>query len=111
VKVKIYVEGGGDTRDLKTQCRQGFSEFFRKAGLEGHMPRIVAGGSRGRAFADFCTALKQAREGDFIVLLVDSEAAVRTLRNARRRVLPMEECPVPTAPSRCWYRGDTVFLP
>ncbi len=76
MKVKIYVEGGGDTNALKTKCRQGFSEFFRKAGLEGRMPRIVASGSRQAAYEDFCIALKKAGDDDFIALLVDSEAPV-----------------------------------
>lgn len=76
MNLKLYVEGGGDTRALKSRCRQGFSEFLGKAGLEGHMPRIVAGGSRRHAFDDFCTALEKARTDEFIVLLVDSEAAV-----------------------------------
>lgn len=76
MKVKIYVEGGGDTNALKTRCRQGFSEFFRKAGLAGRLPRIVAGGGRQQAFDDFCTALEKARAGEFIALLVDSEAAI-----------------------------------
>jgi len=76
VKVKIYVEGGGDTNALKTKCRQGFSEFFRKAGLEGRMPRIVASGSRQAAYDDCCTALNKAGADEFIILLVDSEAPV-----------------------------------
>jgi len=76
VNVKVYVEGGGDTNALKTRCRQGFSEFFRKAGLEGCMPRIVASGGRQQAFDDFCTALNKAGVNDFIILLVDSEVAV-----------------------------------
>ena len=76
MRIKIYAEGGGDTNALKTKCRRGFSEFFRKAGLEGHMPRILASGSRQNTYDDFCTALKTAADGEFIVLLVDSEAAV-----------------------------------
>ncbi len=76
MKIKIYVEGGGDTRDLKSRCRRGFSEFFRKAGLEDRMPRIIASGGRQQAFDDFCTALEQSGAADFIVLLVDSEAPV-----------------------------------
>ena len=78
MNVKAYVEGGGDTNALKTKCRQGFSEFFRKAGLAGRMPRIVASGSRRNAYEDFCTALKKAAADQFIVLLVDSEDAVAT---------------------------------
>jgi len=76
VSIKIYVEGGGDTRDLKLRCRRGFSEFLRKSGLEGRMPRIVACGGRQSAYDDFCTALKKAGGDEFIVLLVDSEDAV-----------------------------------
>jgi len=76
VNVKLYVEGGGDTNALRTRCREGFSEFFRKAGLEGRMPRIVACGGRDQAFGDFLTALGTAGANDFIVLLVDAEAPV-----------------------------------
>lgn len=76
MKIKVYVEGGGDTNVFKTKCRQGFSEFFRRAGLDGRMPRIVASGRRQNAYDDFCTALKKASADDFIVLLVDSEAAI-----------------------------------
>ncbi len=78
MSIKIYVEGGGDTNALKTKCRQGFSEFFRKAGLEGRMPRVVASGSRQAAFNDFCTAMEKAANDEFIVLLVDSEDVVAT---------------------------------
>lgn len=77
MNVKIYVEGGGNTSNLKTRCRLGFSEFFRKAGLEGHMPRIIASGARQNAFDDFRTALNNSCHDDFIVLLVDSEDVVR----------------------------------
>ena len=76
MSVKVYLEGGGDTRELKQKCRRGFGEFFRKAGLAGRMPRIVSGGSRNNTYDRFCTALTNARHGDFVVLLVDSEGPV-----------------------------------
>lgn len=76
MKVKVYVEGGGDNRSLRAQCREGFRDFFCKAGLEGRMPRIVASGRRMKAFEDFRNALQQAGAEDFIVLLVDSEDSV-----------------------------------
>ena len=76
MKVKMYVEGGGDNRFLRAQCREGFRDFFCKAGLMGHMPRIVASGGRVKAFEDFRNALKKAGAEDFIVLLVDSEDSV-----------------------------------
>ncbi|MGW8159241.1 MAG: DUF4276 family protein [Desulfoprunum sp.] len=71
--MKLYVEGGGDAVALKTACRAGFSEFLRKAGLRGCMPRIVACGSRQNAYDSFCTAVAAGEEA---LLLVDSESAV-----------------------------------
>ncbi|NTW63374.1 MAG: DUF4276 family protein [Chlorobiaceae bacterium] len=73
VGVKLYVEGGGDTNQLKTACRKGFAAFLRKAGLVETMPRIVACGSRQDAYDSFCVALEN---GNSAMLLVDSEAPV-----------------------------------
>jgi hypothetical protein len=74
VELHLYVEGGGDSKLLRTAGRRGFSEFLAKAGLKGHMPRIVACGGRRQAYDDFCTALRQSRH--VAMLLVDSEDAV-----------------------------------
>lgn len=75
--VKVYVEGGGDhNKALQTQCRRGFSEFFRKAGLEGRMPRVVACGGRRHAYDSFRTAHEGAGENELPILLVDSEAPI-----------------------------------
>lgn len=76
VSIKIYVEGGGDRKDLKTRCRQGFSQFFEKAGFNGRMPAVVACGSRQKAYDNFCTAVKTADDNELPMLLVDSEDAV-----------------------------------
>ncbi len=77
VAVKVYVEGGGDRKDLKAKCRGGFSEFFEKAGFKGRMPRVIACGGRKSAYDDFCTALEIAEAEEFIVLLVDSEDPIQ----------------------------------
>ena len=45
------------------------------------MPRVVACGSRQRAYDQFCAAIDEAETGSFIVLLVDSEAAVAASDN------------------------------
>ena len=76
VKVKVYVEGGGDSKDLRTRCRMGSSSFFENANLAGRMPRIIACGGRGSAFDKFRTALRSRRADEYIVLLVDSEDPV-----------------------------------
>ena len=76
-KVKIYVEGGGDQARLKRECRRAFSKFFEKAGFNGRMPRIIACGSRGSAYDDFCTAVNNAAAGELPLLLMDSEAQIQ----------------------------------
>ena len=77
MNVKVYVEGGGDhNKALQTQCRRGFSEFFRKAGLGGRMPRVVACGGRRHAYDSFRTSHENAGTDDHPILLVDSEAPV-----------------------------------
>jgi hypothetical protein len=60
------VEGGGDhNKALETQCRRGFSEFFRKAGLENRMPRVVRCGGRQQAYEKFRTSHENAGGDDF----------------------------------------------
>lgn len=76
--VKLYVEGGGDSHALKTECRKGFSSFLKKAGLDGSLPRIVAAGGRQNAFQLFCTAVENRKKEDHIFLLVDSEKTVES---------------------------------
>ena len=74
VKITIYVEGGGDASTLKTKCRQGFSEFFKKLGIKA---RIVACGGRQNAYDSFCIGLNTTKNNEFCLLLVDSEAPVK----------------------------------
>ncbi|GAA0752766.1 MULTISPECIES: DUF4276 family protein [Sphingomonas] len=70
--MKLFVEGGGDSTALKSECREGFKTFITKAGIT-KRPRIVACGSRSDAYNDFCTALNNNEEA---LLLVDSEENV-----------------------------------
>lgn len=70
--VKLYVEGGGDSNQLKADCREGFRTFISKSRLK-KRPRIVACGSRENAYESYCTAV---RNGDEAMLLVDSEAVI-----------------------------------
>ena len=69
----LYVEGGGDSKVLRSACRRGFREFIQKAGLVGRMPRIVACGGRRNAYESFVTASRRAGRP---MLLVDSETLV-----------------------------------
>ena len=77
MSARVYVEGGGNNnRALAARCREAFSEFFRKAGLAGRMPRVIAGGGRKQAYDDFCVAFGDPKNDAFTVLLVDSEDPV-----------------------------------
>lgn len=69
--VKLYVEGGGDSKSLQIECRKGFRELLGKAGLKGNMPAIIACGGRKKAYDSYCIAID---EGNNALLLVDSEA-------------------------------------
>ena len=70
MSITLYVEGGGDSAELKHQCRRGFQQLLEKAGFAGQLPKVVACGPRDRAFRSFRRALGS---DDYPILLVDSE--------------------------------------
>ena len=70
--VTVYVEGGGDRKKSRAECRKGFSKFFSRAGLRGRMPRIVASGSRQQAYRDYVAEFRR-QQADLLILLVDSK--------------------------------------
>ena len=72
--VKLYVEGGGDSDSLKSDCRRAFRIFLENAGFKGKSPRIVACGPRQAAYKSYCIAVKRNEEA---MLLVDSESPVQ----------------------------------
>lgn len=76
VKTKIYIEGGGDSKELKTRCREGFRKLFDKCGFTGRMPQLIACGSRNDTFSDFSKAHELKKFAEFVAMLVDSEDPV-----------------------------------
>jgi len=76
VKIKLYIEGGGDSRLQDSLFRKGWSEFFRKAGLAGRMPSTFRGGSRSKTFDAFQIAVRTKKVDELPLLLVDSESLV-----------------------------------
>lgn len=77
--IRIYIEGGGDSRDQKASLRQGFSAFFAtvKDKARGNCMHwdIVVAGSRRRCFDAFRKALEDHPDA-FNILLVDAECPV-----------------------------------
>jgi len=72
VKAKIYLEGGGDSKELHVRCQQGFRELFEKSGFKDRMPRFIACGGRNSVYGDFCIAVN-GNNPEFIAMLIDSE--------------------------------------
>jgi hypothetical protein len=78
VSVRIYIEGGGDSKDLQSRCREGFRKLIERTGFEGRMPSTVACGGRNNAYDMFKIALRSADVNELPMLLVDSEEPVTT---------------------------------
>lgn len=73
MKVTIYLEGGGDSKELHTRCREGFRKLLERCGFVGKMPKLVACGGRSQTFRDFCTAHRITARGCIALMLIDSE--------------------------------------
>ena len=69
----LYIEGGGNSKEEKSRCREAFSRLLTRQGFSGRMPRLTACGGRYSAYDDFKTAHAIAKPGHFVALLIDSE--------------------------------------
>ncbi|MBL8879028.1 MAG: DUF4276 family protein [Phycisphaerales bacterium] len=76
MSAKIYVEGGGESKEMHARCREGFRRLLEKCSLKDRMPRLVACGGRNATFDDFSTAHQNNSGNAYIALLVDSEDSV-----------------------------------
>jgi len=79
VSATIYLEGGGDSKELHARCREGFRKLLESSGFAGRMPRLVACGGRGEAYDDFKVAHREAGPAEYVALLIDSEEPVANL--------------------------------
>lgn len=78
-EIRIYVEGGGETRHTKGPLRQGFDAFFKpvkdKARERGVRFQVIMCGGCDDAYQDYLLALKSHPDA-VNVLLVDAEGPV-----------------------------------
>lgn len=72
-KTTIYIEGGGDSKQLRSLCRKGFRKLLENCGFTGYMPKLVACGGRRSVFDDFQTAHTNKSNSDYVAMLIDSE--------------------------------------
>ena len=78
----IYLEGGGDNKDLKSRCRKGFAELLQRCGFSGRMPKLVARGSRNAVFDSFEMDHAKQRGTAYVAMLIDSEEPLSDLEAA-----------------------------
>ena len=71
----IYIEGGGDSKELHILCRKGFRQLLERCGFSERMPRLVACGGRSSAYDDFKTA-HESNKAEYVAMLIDSEKPV-----------------------------------
>ena len=81
VTATLYIEGGGEGRELGARFREGWNEFFKSAGV-GNKTKIVRGGTRQQTFDRFATAVEVGRSNTLPLLLVDSEGPVASGNSA-----------------------------
>ena len=120
-EVRVYVEGGGDSKDTKAFLREGFSAFLKDLVAMARSKRIqwrlVSCGSRHAAFDAFSTSVRQNPKA-FNVLLVDSEAPVTTTPWAHLRArdkwdsgsLPDDHCHLMVQAMEAWFISDVGAL-
>lgn len=73
MKSTIYLEGGGDSKELHILCRKGFRKLLEKCGFADHMPRLHSCGGRNSTFEDFKIAHICKSSSDYVAMLIDSE--------------------------------------
>ena len=105
MKVKLYIEGGGDGQLHDTLFRQAWRRFFEAAGLGGKLPQVVRGGGRAQTFDAFATAVRSSVGQQVSLLLVDSEGPVDADRTARRHLEARDNWQPPSGAA-----DDQVFL-
>jgi hypothetical protein len=115
VSIRIYVEGGGSSKTLRTACRKGFRSFIENAGISCRENGIqpVACGPEHDAYDSFTTA-HSTGEGH-PMLLVDSDEPVTAgpwehLYAKRRWRRPAgssdEQCHLMVQVMESWFLAD-----
>lgn len=76
MKIKLYIEGGGNGPTLDPPFREGWNSFFERAGVKRKTLTVVRGGSRNDTFDDYKLAVRTKKTDELPLLLVDSEDLV-----------------------------------
>jgi len=86
VSASIYLEGGGESKELQIRCREGFRKLLENCAFVRRMPRLTACGSRTATFADFKTELAAKSKFTYLAMLIDSEEPLENLDETWRHL-------------------------
>ncbi len=86
MSASIYLEGGGDSKELHIRCREGFRKLLENCGFKGRLPRLTACGGRAATFGDFQTGHGSKGDLDYVAMLIDSEEPLDDLEAAWRHL-------------------------
>jgi len=121
MEIRVYAEGGGDSKDNKAFLREGLSAFLQElvsiARTKKIRWQVVTCGCRRATFDAFRTAVDQWPDA-FCVLLVDAEGSVQTapwLHLQQRDgwqcgALSDEHCHLMTQAMEAWFIADLEAL-
>ncbi len=120
VTATLYIEGGGEGRELGARFREGWNEFFESAGV-GSKTKIVRGGTRQQTFDQFATAVEVGRPNTVPILLVDSEDRVAPRQSVWQHLYARDGWQVPPGAGddqaflmvqimETWFLADRVAL-
>jgi hypothetical protein len=85
MQIRIYVEGGGDSRADRAPMREGFGAFFQEIKEKVSLTVVMCGGNK-QTVDDFSTALTSHSDA-FNILLIDSDSAVESGISPRRHIV------------------------
>lgn len=99
MSARIYLEGGGDSKELHILCREGFRKLLDSCGFTGRLPRLVACGGRTATFDDFQTDHAMKSDSDYVAMLIDSEEPLDDLEAAWQHLDRYDSWDTPTGAS------------
>ncbi|MHB1156605.1 MAG: DUF4276 family protein [Phycisphaerales bacterium] len=76
MSVRIYIEGGGDSKEQGIRLQRAFTKLFERMDFQGRMPSPRWGGGRDQTFDKFKTAHQVYNAQNFVAMLLDSEDPV-----------------------------------
>lgn len=89
----IFLEGGGDSKELNVRCREGFRKLLEQCGFKTRMPATCACGGRSTVFDDFRTEHSNSTKGQYVAMWIDSEEPMADIEAAWKHLANVKTVP------------------